>query len=122
MVQPTGMSSFEPSFSSALWRKYHSKLEERIEWRRLPTFVPNKGLPVHSWFYCSQAFSAKLVELLLDALEVKQNQKVLDPFCGIGTTLLTCAQRGISSVGCDIFPPFCFVIITHNMTSCYDIE
>lgn len=109
MVQPTGMSSFEPSFSSALWRKYHSKLEERIEWRRLPTFVPNKSLPVHSWFYCSQAFSAKLVGSLLDTLEVTQNQKVLDPFCGIGTTLLTCVQRGISSVGCDIFPPFCFV-------------
>jgi DNA modification methylase len=88
---------------------YSPKVVESFQYRWLPTFAPNKRLPIHNWFYCTQAFSAELVQMLTKILHVSQFGKVLDPFCGIGTTLLACKQKGISSVGCDIFPLFCFV-------------
>ena len=105
----TATSQLDLLLYDDLYRMYSPRLEERLEWRLLPTFVPNKDLPIHNWFYCPQAFSHQLVEELLALLSTSTASKVLDPFCGIGTTLHTCSEKGIRSVGCDIFPLFCFV-------------
>lgn len=88
---------------------YLPKVVESFQYHWLPTFVPNKRLPIHNWFSCTQAFSAELVQNMTKALHVPQFGKILDPFCGIGTTLLVSKQDGLSSVGCDIFPLFCFI-------------
>lgn len=54
-------------------------------------------------------FSDKLVSAMMDRLDVQENQIVLDPFCGTGTTLVESMKRGIVSVGIDASPFSCFV-------------
>jgi len=45
-----------------------------------------------------------LVAGLLDRLETTEESRVLDPFCGSGTTLVECMKRGIKAVGIDANP------------------
>ncbi|MFW9990639.1 MAG: DNA methyltransferase [Candidatus Odinarchaeota archaeon] len=85
------------------------QITERLEFRRLTTFSPNKRLPIHRWFPYLQAFSRGLIATLLEELALVKNQLVLDPFCGVGTTNLTCKEKGINSIGLDVSPLACFV-------------
>lgn len=64
------------------------------------TFSPSKKLPVYNWFYYKEAFSPELVEFFLNKFNLK-NGKIIDPFCGIGTTLLYAKSRGFDSYGTD---------------------
>ena len=68
----------------------------------LSTFVPNKNEPVYDWFYYKEGYSKKLVDLILG--EFRPRGLVLDPFAGVGTTLLACKQQGLPSVGFDPSP------------------
>jgi hypothetical protein len=45
-----------------------------------------------------------LVSSLFGRLSVETSSRVLDPFCGSGTTLVECMKRGIVSVGIDANP------------------
>ena len=71
------------------------------------TFINNMSLPVHRWFRYTAGFSAQWV---MD--EVKkyinekriENIKVLDPFAGSGTTLLSCDELGVTSYGFESHP------------------
>jgi DNA methylase len=56
----------------------------------------------YGWLRLTPAYSLTLVGELLDGLQ--QDDCVLDPFCGTGTTALLCAERGIRSVTTDINP------------------
>jgi hypothetical protein len=60
-------------------------------------------------------FDWKLVQHIIERLEVKPNDLVLDPFCGAGTTLVQCKKQGIRSVGVDA-NPVC-VLASHVKTS-----
>jgi len=73
----------------------------RPEWQMLATFVPNKHMPVYNWFYYKEGFSRDLV---VKFLEEWQPKKVLDPFCGSGTTLVACKESGIDAAGLDVSP------------------
>ncbi len=78
------------------------KFVQRRELAPFATFQPSKNQPVHNWFYFKEAFSPELVRVLLKELELEE--PVLDPFCGIGTTLLTCKESGLNSIGFDVNP------------------
>lgn len=84
-------------------------VEERLEWKDLATYVPNKKLPVYNWFYYKEGFARELVVELIRMLSLKEGDAVLDPFCGSGTTLLACKENGIKSVGYDVLPLSVFV-------------
>jgi len=77
------------------------KIQEKLDWGKLATFVPNKHLPVYNWFYYKEGFARDLVSKLL---EMFKPDSVLDPFCGSGTTLLGCKEKGIHSIGTDVHP------------------
>jgi len=47
--------------------------------------------------------------MLFDKFGVGEGDWVLDPFCGVGTTLLSARERGLNSVGVDVSPLFAFV-------------
>jgi len=79
-------------------------LKDKSEWGPLATFVPNKKLPVYNWIYYKEGFSRNLVLNFFDRFELKPGQTILDPFCGSGTTLLACKERGVDSVGVDSLP------------------
>lgn len=80
------------------------KIEENPRIGKLLTFNPNKHLPIYNWFYFKEGFSRDLVLILLDIMHVRENEKVLDPCCGVGTTLLACREMGLKSLGFDVLP------------------
>lgn len=95
-------------------------IEERWDWGKLVTFIPNKKLPVYSWFYFKEGFSRDFVYLMLELLELENGSVVLDPFVGSGTTLLACKEKGIDSVGVDVAPLAVFV--SQTKTADYSID
>ncbi|MEM3012894.1 MAG: class I SAM-dependent methyltransferase [Candidatus Hadarchaeales archaeon] len=76
---------------------------------RLATDLPNHGLPVYGWFPLKEAFSRDLVVMLLRSLWMGKGDRVLDPFCGKGTTLLACKELGVDAVGYEVHPLFLFL-------------
>lgn len=59
---------------------------------------------VHDWYRFVLSFPSHLVRDYLDAFGVDSRQRVLDPFCGTGTTLVECKKLGIPSVGIECNP------------------
>lgn len=93
---------------------------EAPELKELVTYIPNKIEPIHNWYYFKEGFSKKLVDIFIDKFQLDENSVLLDPFCGSGTSLLACKQRGIISIGFDISP--FFVFISKVKTRDYDLE
>lgn len=81
-------------------------LGQAFEWRSPgeTTFVGQLNEPIHRWFRLTASYAPELVRDILDHFGVSQDDCVLDPFCGVGTTLLVCQERGASSVGVEINP------------------
>ena len=59
---------------------------------------------VHDWYRFVLSFPSHLVRDYLAAFGVDSTQRVLDPFCGTGTTLVECKKLGIPSVGIERNP------------------
>jgi DNA modification methylase len=96
------------------------KFSEAPELKDLVTYIPNKIEPIHNWYYFKEGFSKKLVDVFIDRFNLNEISVVLDPFCGSGTTLLTCKQKGIKSIGFDVSPFFVFV--SKVKTRDYDLD
>jgi hypothetical protein len=62
---------------------------------------------VHGWYRTVWGYSDHLVGKLLDEFASPANARVLDPFCGSGTTLVECMKRGVDSAGIDANPVSC---------------
>lgn len=69
--------------------------------RRLVSYQGNYNVPGLRWMKYKEGFSAGLVRGLLEQTEAR---RVLDPFSGIGTTVLTASSMGMQSVGIDVMP------------------
>ncbi len=62
----------------------------------------------HDWYRFVLSFPPHLVREYLQKLGVDGRKRVLDPFCGTGTTLVECKKLGIPSVGTEPNPIACF--------------
>jgi DNA modification methylase len=89
--------------------KYSERLEHRLDWRRLVTYVPNKKLPLYNWFKYKEGFSRELVVRLFREFGLQAGDTVFDPFAGSGTTLLVGKEFGIHGIGTDMLPTAVFV-------------
>lgn len=58
----------------------------------------------HDWYRFVLSFPPHLVREYLQRFDLKANDRVLDPFCGTGTTLVECKKLGIPSVGIEANP------------------
>jgi len=96
------------------------KLVEKPDWGPLATFIPNKDEPVYNWIYYKEGFARELVFRLAEMFSLKKGMSVLDPFCGVGTTLLACKQLGLNSLGFDVHPVGVFA--SKVKTRDYDTE
>jgi hypothetical protein len=67
------------------------------------TFRANAGATRYGWLRLTPAYSVHLVAALLDH-HASDGARVLDPYCGTGTTALVCAERGIPCTTTDINP------------------
>lgn len=98
-----------------LLRRY-GKLERRIslldgsdKYADLVTASANHKYPVQRWFHLKEAFSLDLLETLLADWRIQPHfiSRVLDPFCGTGTSLLS-AQKFARKTGRDDLQAFGF--------------
>lgn len=92
-----------------LENKYREVFEHRLDWRRLVTYVPNKGLPRYNWFKYKEGFSRELVVKLLHGFGLQKGDTIYDPFLGSGTALLAAKEFGINGVGTDMLSTAVFV-------------
>ena len=77
---------------------------ERFDLRREATPRPLLERPVHRWFVFPHSYGPGLVEAVLDRWGFGQDAKILDPFVGSGTTLLTARERSMDAAGMDLSP------------------
>ena len=72
---------------------------------RDPAFMENRKAPVHRWVPWIAGFSGAFVDSVIAAyLGHRKSALVLDPFAGVGTTLIQCALRGHNVIGFEINP------------------
>jgi hypothetical protein len=73
---------------------------------RDPAFGENKNLPVHRWVPWIAGYSASFVDDVISTYlgNRKTPSLVLDPFCGVGTTLLQAVLQGHNAIGFEINP------------------
>ena len=58
----------------------------------------------HEWYRFVLSFPPHLVREYLERFGIDGSKRVLDPFCGTGTTLVECKKLGIPSVGIEANP------------------
>jgi DNA modification methylase len=92
-------------------------IQERIGRRDHLTFKGNLRETRYGWLRLTPAYSVHLVAELLDA-RAEAHPRLLDPFCGTGTTALVCAERGIACDTTDINPFLLWLtgVKTHSYT------
>jgi hypothetical protein len=85
--------------------------------RALVSYQRNKSLPGFRWFKYKEGFSSEFVRLCLDYFSAGNGagKKVLDPFAGVGTTLLTSAKEGWHGTGIELLPVAAEVARTRNL-------
>jgi len=72
---------------------------------RSGAFGDNLSLPVHRWYRYSAGFSADWVRSVIrDRCPNTKTVSVLDPFAGVGTTLLACETERVQSWGFETHP------------------
>lgn len=78
------------------------RVDERLT-RALVSFQDSKQSPGFRWYRFKEAFSAALVDRLLDEYGLSQGC-LLDPFAGSGTALFAAAKRGMDADGIELLP------------------
>ena len=68
-----------------------------------PAFANNKSAPVHRWIPWIAGFSREFVQSAIER-HLKKKGTILDPFAGVGTTLVEAMLAGHNAVGFEINP------------------
>lgn len=76
----------------------YSSLQQRADY----TYQFNSKTGRHGWLRLTPAYSVKIVEEIIE--KHPEARRVLDPFCGTGTTALSAAYHGHEGVTTDINP------------------
>src|SRR5262249_3918422 len=104
--------------------------DESKTYSTLVTAETNAEYPVQRWFHLKEAYSVDLLGKLVTRWRIPKHgiRRILDPFCGIGTTLLA-AQRlakkwqlDIEAVGIERNPLLHFVAQTKLLWNIFDAK
>ena len=67
-----------------------------------------KDRAAHQWYRFVLSFPPHLVRNYVGKFDLNASHRILDPFCGTGTTLVECEKLGIPAVGLESNPVACF--------------
>ena len=67
-----------------------------------------EDMAAHDWYRFVLSFPPHLVRDYIERFGLNSSHRVLDPFCGTGTTLVECKKQGIPSIGIEPNPMACF--------------
>lgn len=95
-----------------LERKYAPLLSEELRLANIVSYVGNKKVPFLRLYRYKEAFAFQFVKEIIARFGLTDKDYLLDPFCGMGTTLFTSAQHNIASLGIDRLPIGVFVART----------
>lgn len=79
-------------------------LEERKQWRQWVTPKHLRSKPIHNWFVFPHSFTSELVHELIGEWQIRGEDRILDPFSGAGTTVLSAREKAVSATGVDLSP------------------
>ena len=68
------------------------------------TFTENHEVALHRWVPWIAGFSGSFVAGVLDTVRQRGKMRVLDPFAGVGTTLIEALKKGDDTIGFEINP------------------
>ena len=91
-------------YASAVRGKYRDKITVKPELGSMVTFSHSMKMPYHRWFYYKQGFSPEFVEYCLRDSKVEPFSRILDPFCGSGTTALASLNLNRNCITTDVNP------------------
>lgn len=90
-----------------------TSIEKRVVYNKIPasqaTFKSGLASRIHRWFRLTPSFGPDLVQEILLTLGCTNRDAILDPFTGVGTTLIECQLQGLTSYGFEINPFLHFV-------------
>lgn len=95
-----------------LEQKYARKLRENLRLGRTVSYGGNKDIPLLRLYRYKEAFAFSFVDEWIDHFGLTADDYILDPFCGMGTTLLAASCRSIPSIGIDRLPVAVFIAQT----------
>ena len=80
------------------------QVTESSAWRHWVTPKPARDRAVHRWYLFPHSFTGDLVHALVDDWGLDEEDRILDPFAGAGTTLLAAKERSMPASGYDLSP------------------
>jgi len=102
----------ESLYRHALEQKYAILMQERFDLAGSVSYNGNKQIPLMRLYRYKEAFAFNLVQHVIKLLALSESDFILDPFCGMGTTLFTAGLHGIPSWGVDKLPIAVFIAQT----------
>jgi DNA modification methylase len=101
--RPQGLAEIE-RLDGQLSRHFHDKfMVQPSLTRQVVSYQANKARPGYRWYKYKEAFSASLVERLLQTYGVVSG-RILDPFAGMGTALFAASAAGLDADGIELLP------------------
>jgi len=91
-------------------KRYEPTMQSQLE--RVNGNGPNRQstrYSAHGLHEYKGKFNPQIVRAILNILDVPVGSRVLDPFCGSGTSLLECVHIGMDAIGTDINPLAVFI-------------
>ena len=80
------------------------KFTEKTQWRQWVTPRIAQLKPIHRWYLFPHSFSSDLVHSLIKEWKLSDQDIILDPFLGSGTTLLAAKEMNVPGNGYDLSP------------------
>jgi hypothetical protein len=106
------LSTWPDTEARRLEQEYAPLLREDLQLGGLVSYVGNKEVPLLRLYRYKEAFAFHFVDRWITRFELGREDCVLDPFCGMGTTLLAASCRGIPAIGTDRLPVAVFIART----------
>jgi hypothetical protein len=104
MPQAIETSKLKPLYFEKRGRKMPVSKDNGIVIKREDNRIRLQDRAVHQWYRFVLSFPPHLVRDYLSKFGLNARHRVLDPFCGTGTTLVECKKLGISSFGLESNP------------------